>query len=233
MGAAAPVGPLAPLQLLALADLDPLDRLLGDLQRADDLPVQHARAPGGDGAHGQLLVPRHAELADDEHVERRSKPERDRQRDRQPPAGQGQHQHVLRALVFRQLVRQEPAGFGPVVEALCHGLTRAGRRIDIGGLRGPAFAYRIAPAKRRTTGNTGRVSVCRLHASARSVANDGNNVISKWCETDRFSGLRQARWRAKGSGRSRRTLLGPSFLQPLIRLDAHSRGYVETRIYGA
>ncbi len=42
--------------------------------------VHHAHAAAGDRAHRQLLLPRHAELADDEDVERRAECRRDAMR---------------------------------------------------------------------------------------------------------------------------------------------------------
>ena len=65
------VRPEAPLQLLLLGGGHGDDALGGDVQRSDHVLVQDLHSATGDGAHGQLLVARHTELADQEDVEGR------------------------------------------------------------------------------------------------------------------------------------------------------------------
>jgi hypothetical protein len=73
----------------ALLRLDgPGHRVLAHTRHRDDVVVQHSDPAGGDGAHRQLLVSGHAQLAHEQHVERRSESPSDARRDRHAAAGQ-------------------------------------------------------------------------------------------------------------------------------------------------
>ena len=65
----AAIEPLPPSQLLLLARSDRVDERLGDAERLDELLVQHSGTAARDRPHRQLLLPRQAELADEEDVE--------------------------------------------------------------------------------------------------------------------------------------------------------------------
>src|ERR1700687_5529366 len=68
--AIAAIDPLTPFQLFFLSRYDSIDRLARQSQVPDDVMVHHASATGRYRAHGKLLLAGHAELADDEHIER-------------------------------------------------------------------------------------------------------------------------------------------------------------------
>ena len=85
-GASPAVCPLPPVQLVLLPVGRGLDDPVGDSQLADQVLVEDAHAARGERTHGQLLVPRHAELAHDEDVEGRSQPPGDLVRDRHAAA---------------------------------------------------------------------------------------------------------------------------------------------------
>ena len=72
--------------------------------------VEDAHAAGGDRAHGQLLVAGHAELAHEEHVERRVQRPGDLVADRHAAARQPEHDDVVAAGVVAQPLGQQPAG---------------------------------------------------------------------------------------------------------------------------
>ena len=71
---------------------------------------------GGDGAHRQLRLPWHAELAHDQHIEPRAQCFGDLRGDRHPAARQSEHDHIVAARVLTEQRRQRPAGSGPVGE---------------------------------------------------------------------------------------------------------------------
>jgi peptidyl-prolyl cis-trans isomerase A (cyclophilin A) len=83
--------PLPPVQLPPLLSGNPVDQRLGRLQHLHHPIVEDADAAGGDGPHRQLLVARHAQLADQEHVQRRAQHFRDLVGDRDAAPRQGQH----------------------------------------------------------------------------------------------------------------------------------------------
>jgi hypothetical protein len=67
----APVEAFAAGKLAPLVGLDRVDGLNGNVELTDRVLVQDPQSAGCDGAHRQLLVPGHADLADHQHVERR------------------------------------------------------------------------------------------------------------------------------------------------------------------
>ena len=85
-------------------------------ERLHHVLVEHAHAAGGDGAHGQLLVARHAQLAHEEDVERGAQRPGHLVGDRHAAARQRQHEHVRAAGVGGELLGQQPAGLGAVSE---------------------------------------------------------------------------------------------------------------------
>src|SRR5215216_1850514 len=64
-----PVGALTAFQLLVFGRGHGLERVLGDAELAHNPPVHNPGAVAGDGAHGQLLTPWDAQLADRQHLQ--------------------------------------------------------------------------------------------------------------------------------------------------------------------
>jgi len=85
-------------------------------ESADDVVVEHDDTPAQDGAHGQLLMARDAELSDQEGVE--WCPERLRHvgGHRYPSTRQSRHHDVGSATVAIEQAGQEPASFTSVAE---------------------------------------------------------------------------------------------------------------------
>src|SRR5690606_6982891 len=114
-------GPVAPeaagpaLQLGPLPGLDLGDLALGDTGHAHDLGVDHPGAVLADRAHAQLGLERHAQLADDDDVQRRAQRGGDLVGHRDTTPGQAQHDDGLVAQV-RQLRGQPPPGISPIAE---------------------------------------------------------------------------------------------------------------------
>src|SRR5262249_20876985 len=59
---------LAPLQVFQFHLGDTLDDIRWNPQRLDDALVEDSNPSGGNGAHGQFLMPRHAELTYQKHI---------------------------------------------------------------------------------------------------------------------------------------------------------------------
>ena len=80
MPATSGAAPVAAVERLTTLELDalPRDRVvhecLGHAGLVEEGLVEHAHSAARDGAHGELALPREAELPDDEHVERRIEP---------------------------------------------------------------------------------------------------------------------------------------------------------------
>ena len=89
-----------------------LDLLRANVRVLDDVVVQHHDVAGRDRAHGEFLVPRHAEFSDEKHVQRRAEPPRHFVRHRHPAARQRENQEVIGVVVSRprQRLAQPPAG---------------------------------------------------------------------------------------------------------------------------
>jgi hypothetical protein len=120
-------GLLAAGQLAALVG-DRVEDLVGrDVHGLEHLVVHHDDVAGGDRAHGQLLVARRAELADEEDVERRAQFPGHLVGDRHAAARQGQHDDVVEAGVVGELPGQEPPGLRPIPEWPAHGPLLAAR----------------------------------------------------------------------------------------------------------
>ena len=87
---------LAARELRALPGGHGQDHVGGDAAMADHVVVEDERVAPGDGAHGELLGPGHAEAADDLHVERRPEHAGDLGADRHPPAREREHEEARR-----------------------------------------------------------------------------------------------------------------------------------------
>lgn len=119
--AVAPERALEPFELAALLRVDRLDPFQRDVERVDDALEQDARAAARHGAEDQVLVAGDAELAHDEHVERRVERAGDLAGDRHAAARQAEHDHVVAAGVPAQALGQPPARVGAIPEALPFG----------------------------------------------------------------------------------------------------------------
>ncbi len=94
---AAPVGPLAPVELVGLAVDRRAQRLVADAEAAHQVLVDHQATAAGERAHRELFPVRHAELANQEDVERRPQRRRDLPADRHAAARQPENQQVISA----------------------------------------------------------------------------------------------------------------------------------------
>lgn len=116
---------LATERALATRELDELELhesldLLGrEPQRLQHVLVHHACSAGGERAHGELLVPGHAELAYDEDVERRAQRPRYLGRYRNSAARQREHDHIVATGVTPQRIRELSPGVPPIFETRC------------------------------------------------------------------------------------------------------------------
>jgi len=115
--AVAPVRALAPVQFREFPCRDAIDRAVVERQPADDVVVDHAHAAARDGAHGEFLVARHAEFADDEYVERRAERPGDLGGDRHAAARQAENDHVVAVSVLAQMAGKHPAGLAAIAES--------------------------------------------------------------------------------------------------------------------
>ena len=111
---------LLKLERRQLARRHPLDLLLAQPGCPYDLWIEHAYPARGDRAHGELLLPGHAELAHQEHLQRDAERPRYLVGHRHAPAGQAEHDDIGAARILDQAFGQPPAGVGPVCEALIH-----------------------------------------------------------------------------------------------------------------
>ncbi len=110
------IEPLAPRQLLLLARNARLDRLRRKAQPLDQGVVQHLRAAGRDRAHRQLLVAGGADLAHQEHIERRLEGARDLESHRHAATRQCEDQHVRPVAIGAELGGKLTAGIATVAE---------------------------------------------------------------------------------------------------------------------
>ena len=100
-----------PFELALLAFGHGIDHIAGNAEGIDDVAIDQADAAGGDGTHGELFVPGHAELAHDVDVERDAERPGDFARDGHAAARQRQHDHVVPIAIIGQL--SEPAARRP------------------------------------------------------------------------------------------------------------------------
>ena len=118
--ATAAIAALAPFELGALERGDALDILRRNSGFADDDVVEHAHSARRDGTHRELLSPRDAEFAHDEHVERHVQPRGNLVADRNAAARQREHDEVATAGEALQLVREPLAGLLAISESSAH-----------------------------------------------------------------------------------------------------------------
>ena len=113
---------VAAVRTLAALELDPLplrhllDHVVAEAQLPDELLVEHARSAARDCPHRQLGLPRMAELADEEDVERCSERPRDLARHGHTAARQAEDDDVRAAGVSGQPLGEQPTRLGPVTE---------------------------------------------------------------------------------------------------------------------
>src|SRR5262249_54477532 len=153
------------LQFLALAPGHGLERRAGDLQRPDHVAVDDGDAPRGDRPHGELLVARNAELAHEEHVERRAERPRHLEPDGDAPPWRGQDRHVGPPRVLPHLLGQRLPGVAAVAERL---LVRHGRPPTPRGVsrRRPRRGARTSPDEKTHRAPAGTRWGCRHRAPA-------------------------------------------------------------------
>src|SRR5207302_6038450 len=82
-------------ELLLFASNHLLDLCLAETERADHDLVEDSHAAAGDRAHGELLLARDAELADDEDIERERQRARDLIGDRDATTRKAQDNRVV------------------------------------------------------------------------------------------------------------------------------------------
>ncbi len=110
------IPPYPALELDLLPRFDGRELFGGDTPETHDVGVEDADAAFTDGAHAELGLLRHAELADDDHVEGRMKRPSHLERDRHAAPRQCEHDRMFRAPRFEPC-RQCPTRVAPVVEA--------------------------------------------------------------------------------------------------------------------
>jgi len=111
-----PVGAFAALELLQFRCAHVFDIESSNSDLSDDFFVEDGDATARDGSHRQLLVSGNAELANDEHVERRAQDFGDLGCDDHATARQPQHDDVRPIGILRQLRRQHTPGSPSVRE---------------------------------------------------------------------------------------------------------------------
>ncbi|MDW9227144.1 hypothetical protein C7S15_1711 [Burkholderia cepacia] len=114
------------IQRLAAMQFDRLARdhigelRVGHAHRAEHRTLQMNRTARRDRAHRELGIGRHAELAYDQHVERRVQRAGDRIRDGHAAARQREHDDIAAARIIAQRVGQPAAGIGAIGKTLEH-----------------------------------------------------------------------------------------------------------------
>jgi hypothetical protein len=111
---AAAVQRFSPFELEPLAHRHLFHRGPRDSELGDEILAQHPDGAARNRAHGELRMARYAELADDEHIQRRIELARHLERDRHPASGQGQHDDVAALRVSAQAASQLPSRLGTV-----------------------------------------------------------------------------------------------------------------------
>lgn len=114
-----PISPVAthpPFEFLALGVLDRV-QLLGPNPRRRHEPLVHETHPIlSDRTHRELRLGRHAELADHDHVERKTEIPGHLATDRNPTARKSEHDRIGPPESL-QALRQDPAGLSPIGES--------------------------------------------------------------------------------------------------------------------
>ena len=106
----------SPFELESLPLLDGHQLGVVDPCHADHPIVDDADAALADGAHGELRLEPHAELPDDNHVERRTEQPSHLGPHRYPTSGQTEHDHIV-ALEVLEPSGESPPGLHPVAES--------------------------------------------------------------------------------------------------------------------
>ena len=105
-----------PFQFETLTNGHLLDHGMRHTESLDDVPAEHPNAALCDGAHCQLLMPRHAELANEEHIQRRAQSRRYFMSDRHTAPWQTEDDDVRTVSIWRQRGCELPARIDSIVE---------------------------------------------------------------------------------------------------------------------
>jgi hypothetical protein len=108
---------LAPLELALLLRGDAIDDALGNPERAHDRFVEDAHAAAADGTHGELGMTGHAQLAHDEHIERRAELARHLRGDGHATARKTEHDHVGAPGIRAQRIGEDAPGVLTIAKA--------------------------------------------------------------------------------------------------------------------
>jgi hypothetical protein len=103
-----------PFQFLAFDCADHLNDRLRIRKHVENVFVQNPDATGRDCAHGEFFVPRHAELAHNENIERNAEPLCYFKRNRHTAARKSENDDVVASSVAQQSFRQLPTRVGSV-----------------------------------------------------------------------------------------------------------------------
>src|SRR5947207_12329790 len=107
---------LAALELLRFRLGGLPEQLIVDAECLDHLLVDDPDAAARHRAHRELLAPRHADLPNDEYVERGPESESHLLRDGNPSARQGEHDDVVSPRECHELLGEPPACVDPIPE---------------------------------------------------------------------------------------------------------------------
>jgi hypothetical protein len=108
--------PIASFELQPLARSDVLDLRGRQTEIGNQVMAEHLDASGGDRAHRQLRVARHAKLAHEKEVERSPQQKGDLEGNRHAPARQRQHDEVGIMRVVIQSRRKLTTGIQAILE---------------------------------------------------------------------------------------------------------------------
>ena len=114
------VGPLPAGELVLLVGRYDRDDSVGYTQRLDDVIAEHPDAAGGNSAHGQLFMARHAEFADQHHVKRCVQCSGYLESNRYPTARQCEHEQVGPSGIGRERGSEPASGMVAVGESRTH-----------------------------------------------------------------------------------------------------------------
>lgn len=117
----APILTFAPFELGLLHRCNTLYVLVAHTRDANEVLVEHAHATTGKGAHGQLFVPREAELSNDEDIEWHMKGLGNLESNGNAAARKGKNDHIATIRIRAQLGGKPPAGISPIAKSPFHG----------------------------------------------------------------------------------------------------------------
>lgn len=115
-----PVERVAPRQFALRVGKCALELRLGDVGLVHEPSIDVQRAAGGDRPHRQFRLPRHAELAHQQHIERRVQRLGHFKTDRHATAWQREHDHVVTLRIAAQMPRERTARCRTVEENAFH-----------------------------------------------------------------------------------------------------------------